>query len=364
MSEIKVNSISSLSGSNGPVISGIATMVSSGAMTLPRGDTAYRGGRGRGMWGGGRGPGATNIIDYITIATTGDALDFGDLTAARMATGAASSSTRGLWAGGLNDTIIDYVTIQSTGNAFDFGDLTAERFYPAGASDNTRALFAGGYDPGSPAFFYKTIDYVTIASKGNASEFGLLYNGTQGATGSTGGTDDRNKGGKTDMGSCASPTRAIFAGGNEGYNYPTTAVSQNTIDYVTIQTLGNAFDFGDLLDGRTGIAGCSSTTRGVFGGGHTGPTLSPLSVTNVIQYITIASLGDAINFGDLTQARERFTGVSSKIRGVFGGGITPSNSDVIEYVTIATLGDATDFGNLTLARRESGGCSDSHGGLG
>ena len=166
------------------------------------------------------------------------------------------------------------------------------------------------------------------------------------------------------MGSCESPTRAIFAGGNEGYNYPTTAVSQNTIDYVTIQTLGNAFDFGDLLDSRTGIAGCSSSTRGVFGGGHTGPALTPLSTTNVIQYITIASLGNATDFGDLTQDRERFSGTSNAIRGVFGGGQRGSDVDTIDYVTIASTGNATDFGNLTLARNEAGACSDSHGGLG
>ena len=53
MSEIKVNNIQSLSGTNGPVVSGITTMASSGAMSLPRGDTAYRGGRGRGIFGGG-----------------------------------------------------------------------------------------------------------------------------------------------------------------------------------------------------------------------------------------------------------------------------------------------------------------------
>ena len=55
MSEIKVNNIQSLSGTNGPVVSGITTMASSGAMSLPRGDTAYRGGRGRGIFGGGYG---------------------------------------------------------------------------------------------------------------------------------------------------------------------------------------------------------------------------------------------------------------------------------------------------------------------
>ena len=80
MSEIKVNNIQGLEGTHGPVVSGITTMASSGAMSLPRGDTAYRGGRGRGMWGGGFGPSQFNTIDYVTIATTGDATDFGDIS--------------------------------------------------------------------------------------------------------------------------------------------------------------------------------------------------------------------------------------------------------------------------------------------
>ena len=82
MSEIKVNNIQGLEGTHGPVVSGITTMASSGAMSLPRGDTAYRGGRGRGIFGGGRTPtpgSRTNLVDYITIASTGNAIDFGDL---------------------------------------------------------------------------------------------------------------------------------------------------------------------------------------------------------------------------------------------------------------------------------------------
>ena len=55
MSEIKVNNIQGLEGTHGPVVSGITTMASSGAMLLPRGDTAHRGGRGRGVFGGGYG---------------------------------------------------------------------------------------------------------------------------------------------------------------------------------------------------------------------------------------------------------------------------------------------------------------------
>ena len=361
MSDFRIDQITNQAGTAGPQIAGITTFSGSSGLVMPSGATEYRGGRGRGLFGGGTTPGNTNIISYITITTAGNAQDFGDLSVVRRGTGAAASSTRGLWAGGLNSTIIDYVEIQSTGNAFNFGDLSAETFYPGGASDRTRALFAGGYEP--PSTFYKKIDYITIATKGKASDFGFLKSGTN----ATGGENDILRGGKTDVASCASPTRAIFAGGNEGYNYPTTAIAVDSIDYVTIQTLGNAFDFGDLIDGRTGIAGCSSSTRGVFAGGHTGPTLSPLSTTNAIQYITIASLGNAIDFGDLTQDRERFHGTSNSIRGVFNGGQRGSPAtrvNTIDYVTIASLGNAVNFGNLTTTTAESGACSDAHGGLG
>ena len=46
--------------------------------------------------------GVANTTDYVTIATVGNATDFGDLTDARYVGGAASNSTRGLFAGGLD----------------------------------------------------------------------------------------------------------------------------------------------------------------------------------------------------------------------------------------------------------------------
>ena len=80
MSDIKVNNIQSLSGTNGPEISGTVEMNSTGAMSLPRGDTTYRGGRGRGIWAGGsNGAAYIKDIQYVTIASTGNAIDFGDM---------------------------------------------------------------------------------------------------------------------------------------------------------------------------------------------------------------------------------------------------------------------------------------------
>ena len=104
----------------------------------------------RGVFGGGYSDAVTyNIIDYVSISSTGNAADFGDLTQATSAFAGTASSTRGRFGGGNNSmgnrtNIISYITIASTGNATDFGDLTQPRDALASAGSSTRALFAGG----------------------------------------------------------------------------------------------------------------------------------------------------------------------------------------------------------------------------
>ena len=95
-------------------------------------------------------------------------------------------------------------------------------------------------------------------------------------------------------------------------------------------------------------------TRGVFGGGDPGP-----STSNRIDYINIASTGNAIDFGNLTAVRAGAGACSSSTRGVFGGGATPTRLNIIEFITIASTGDAVDFGDLTEVRRELPACSSS-----
>jgi len=290
-------------------------------------------GRGRGVWATGGNPAGTNIIDYITISTLGNAQDFGDLTVARYYGGGVSSSTRGAWGGG--DTgpknEIDYITITSTGNAIDFGDLSQARVGAAGASSSTRGLFMGGRV--APAQV-NTIDYIEISTLGNALDFGDI-------------TQNVRNGG-----SCSSPTRAVRAGG-----FGNTSV----IDFVTIASKGNAIIFGDLIQSVQQPGGLSSSTRGVFGGGT-----APISV-NLINFITISSTGNASYFGDLTTRRDYIPGVSTQTRGVFGGGYTsPANTftNTIDYITITSAGNAQDFGDITSNYNGATGCSDSHGGLG
>ena len=341
MSDFRIDQITNQAGTAGPQIAGITTFSSSSGLVMPSGATEYRGGRGRGLFGGGS-LSSINVIEYITISTTSNAFDFGDLITAGYGRGSASSSTRGLFgggAGGSSTNAIEYVTISSTGNGFDFGDLTnVGRRFASAASNSIRGIWAGGFSGGST----NRIDYVNIATLGDAIVFGDLTVSS------------------SSKASLSSPTRMLFAG-DQGVS--PAFIKINVIDYITIATTGNAQDFGDLLNPTQSFASCSSSVRGIFGGGGIGNPSTTL--TNVIQYVTIASLGDAIDFGDLTSARGSIKATSSETRGVFGGGyIAPAEVKTLEFITIASLGNATTFGNLSTNGYLPSACSDSHGGLG
>ena len=97
-------------------------------------------------------------MEYVTISSTGNATDFGNLTQARLQLAATSNSVnnRGVVAGGTKDgtiyNIIDYFTINTTGNATDFGDLTlARKEMPSALSNGTgeRGVFGCGNPAGT-----------------------------------------------------------------------------------------------------------------------------------------------------------------------------------------------------------------------
>ena len=144
-------------------------------------------------------------------------------------------------------------------------------------------------------------------------------------------------------------SRAVMMAGN----LPASASASNTIDYVTVDTTGDATDFGDLVVARTSPASTSNGTRGVCAAGTD-------SYSNAIDYITIATTGNATDFGDVTVGRSALAAASNGTLGIFSGGYAVSGrQDVIDTVTIATTGNATDFGNLTVARNALASCADS-----
>ena len=237
---------------------------------------------------------------------------------------------------------ISYITISSLGNAKDFGDNTVDALNTSACASSTRGLFAQGY---KHPLYYKSIDYVTIASTGDAKDFGDITTSASFVYG---------------MGGCASSTRGLFAGGFTAPS-PNAAAGLKQINYVTIASLGNSLDFGDLTgNGVRYPAATSSPTRGVFGGGRDSAD-TPVFNQNVAHYVTIASTGNANDFGDLTDALYSMSATGSATRGIFAGGYNPAGSsiDLMNYITISSTGNAIDFGNLSLTRGGSGASSNA-----
>ena len=237
----------------GVTFEGDTKVNSQGYMYFPTGDTSQRG-RGRGsLMGGSVSPGSTNTtqIKYFDIASQGITDDFGQTTVARRSTGSLSSSTRGLMGGGFVaptspahtvSDVIDYVTIATTANAIDFGNMQSTGYAYGTASNETRGLFAGGYRPNNSAVV-KTIDLITIATKGDATNFGDLVVARRG------------------YGGLASPTRGIFMGGapstKDEIDYVTIATAATATDFGDLTdgrdniTGGSSSTRGVMGGGRT-----------------------------------------------------------------------------------------------------------------
>ena len=306
------------------------------------GDSSNFGTGTRATFSGGHDPGYSNIIDYFTIPTLGNAQDFGNLTAGRSASGDLGSRTRGLKGGGYtgsNSDIIDFWTFSSTGDAVDFGNLGAAVHWTQPSSSETRGLWAGGNNPGNS----NRIEYITISSTGNAVDYGDIGYET-----GSGLITVQSVGANSSM---QSTTRGFFGGG--------TPTLQNVIEFVTTATLGNSADFGDATTQFAREGRGSNATRGLFLGG----TRAEPSSQNIVDFITMATLGNAIDFGDMTTAIKDSAAAASPTRIICAHGNAPGTVNAVDFIEISTTGNAADFGDLTDARDHLGGCSNGHGGL-
>ena len=299
-------------------------------------NTNSTGGTGtRGVFAGGYSPGETNIIDYVTIETLGDAQDFGDLTAETEYPGGTSDRTRGLTLGGQTGSsainTVSFVTIASTGDASDFGDLIDALRHKGALANSTRAIAVGGSPTSGPFDANTVMDYFTIQSAGNGVDFGNLSAKT-------------NYGNPT-----ASSVRGLFS----GVSNPNGSVTTNAISYVTISTTGDTQDFGDLNFAGSGGGGLSNSTRSVIARDN----------NTALDFITIATTGNSQDFGSLTGNARYNTdaAVSSPTRGLFMVGAPVGNT--INQIEILSTGNAIDFGDLTRSPGGDAGFSNGHGGL-
>ena len=261
-------------------------------------DKASTGNSIRGLFASGitSGGSRSDEIEYIALASSGKATDFANLTQNNgHNSGMSGSSTRGIWCGGYGASpnpskinVIEYVEIMTIGDAIDFGDLTVGRGYAAAFSSGTRGFAAGGYQTPTVA---ESIDMITMAAKGNAIDFGSLTSGSRSRPCGLGNF-----------------TRGIVMGGGP---------SIRSMDAFTTSSGGNAVDYGNLVEDRSSgaAAGCTHT-RGVFAGGSTSGAPNG---TNSIEFISMQSSGNGLDFGDLATTKGSFLNCCSDSHGGLGG---------------------------------------------
>ena len=332
MSEVRVNNLSNENSSGGPTISGITTFSGTNFLVPPQGDTASR--------PQDCPPGSFRFntdsakLEYYR----GDTIGWVEIEAEDVEISGGTSSgsidgkgTRMLFAGGYtpssnpNDTFnnVDAITVETQGNSIDFNNLTSNLTGMANFGDSTRAVAAGGIGPRaySPGSTTNQIQFCTFASQGDYAD--------------SGGDLTRSN---MFMGCFNNKVRGVICGGSYPYD--------NTMDYVTIQTLGNAVDYGDLPAKAGYPAGVSSSTRGIIIGGIR--VSSPDTADyNTITVFTTSSTGAGTDFGDISSTRYEMASGSNATRGIVAAGYGPNYTNTIEYITMATTGNAVDFGDLS-----------------
>jgi hypothetical protein len=352
-------------------IASTGNMLDFGDLSITTGTTAnkarHRQGNGmsgsstRGLASGGYTPAAlSNVIQYVTIATTGDSTDFGDMSASTDELGFMSSNTRAVIAGGSAGggsfrNTIEYVTIASTGNVTDFGDMTAAKAFLMGASSSTKGFIIGGTTASGITNTINPIETILFSTTGNSTDFGDLTTATR--------SGSANTSGHAAVQSLYNVS-SVSSAGNIGIfvGYQVSGADTNAIEHIDINTAGDSTMFGSLTSGnrKRMVGGIGSSVRGALMAGKVGATFA----SNTIDYFSFQSKGASVDFGDATVARGDVTNFSNETRGLASGGHTGNDQqDVIDYITIASTGNATDFGNMLATTRHHGATSSTTRGL-
>ena len=192
-------------------------------------------------------------------------------------------------------------------------------------------IMGGDYSSPGPGT-HNQIRFLTIPTSGSTTDFGDLTHTSR------------------DGGSCASRTRGLYRFGTGPGD------TNDNVDFFTMSSTGNGQDFGDMTYNNRGNEGLSNQTRGIFTGGDNDG--SPRTYYNIIEFVTIASTGNGLDFGDrVAGGNSRIGGGASPTRGVMCGSQTSPNKQ-IDFITIASTGNSSDFGDMTrTGSNASAACS-------
>tara|TARA_R100000005_G_C4977399_1_gene188332 strand:- start:250 stop:1437 length:1188 start_codon:yes stop_codon:yes gene_type:complete len=276
-------------------------------------------------------------ISYWSMTSSGNAADFGDLSSGTVyKTGCCSDGTYAFRLAGQNynggyvlDNEIERWATATLGNASDFGDLTSVSMNNHGDSNGSRAVISKGRvgsasSSSNQSNYTGKFDYFSTATAGNATDFG---------------DDDIGRDQST---CCANATRMVSMGGYRDPNY------LKVMDYITFDTTGNAVSFGDLTQENhiAAGAGTGEGQRGLHMGGLNKPgNTGSSSYVNRIEYIDVDTAGNATDGGDLL-GTAGYGGGCSNATLAHHFGRSGSSYDVIQQTVLATAANATDFGDL------------------
>jgi len=271
---------------------------------------------------------ATERLDYWAISTLGNAADFGDLLTSQRSYGRGSVSDRtyGIFFPQYNTNVIERITFGTLGNATDFGNTTTSTYNYSCFSDGTLGYFVHN-QTGAGTIGAASIDKFTIATSANATDFGYDFNNDRiNALGLSDGTTGFHLGGLTAVSS--------------------SSVS-NVIEYITLASAADSSDYGDLTLGRQSLAGAANLNRAVTSGGK---NVNGSSV-NLMDYFSVTTAGNATDFGDLvTFGYEQMAATcNGDGRMCMSGGYATAVGaplETIQYVEMGTAANAVDFGDL------------------
>ena len=238
-------------------------------------------------------------MEYFSFGTPSNTTSFGNLIVGSHDAMGGSNGTRGIYAGGDGSTgttplsTIQYITIDTPSNSTQFGNMTSNTHMSSTTSDDTYLGFLQGYKEINGGFAYVDGNtWITMDTTGNSTDTGELYPFGHG------------NGGK---GVCSDRTYGVVFGGNQGS--PGSSWN-NEIRYLTIATKSDGSDFGDVINpalAHNGQTSHAQTKRGLAVGGFYNPGTVEV---DTIQYITIDTPGNAQDFGDLTDAKDYGYGAS------------------------------------------------------
>ena len=130
----------------------------------------------------------------------------------------------------------------------------------------------------------------------------------------------------------------------------------------TIAGIGETF--GPLFDGDFEF---NSQNYVILPKGTTDNRIGLTSTSGALRYNTDSSKVELYDGSQWTEVQSSRPDLNGGARGVFGGGRSAAPSfavqNTIDYVTISSTGNAIDFGDLTQSRWSLAACSNGHGGL-